>query len=186
MTLNNLGGYYITEKFTDIFPSFDEFKEEYTLSALPQTMTESGLSTLYYLLYAKYGNSSIASSDINQFKYQLFALIFTHGANWERRISLQETLRDLPEEELIASSKQIINHALNPSTAPSTSSLSELTYINQQTTSGYRKNKIDAYMLLYSVLSDEITERFLNKFKKLFISIVMPQIPLWYVSETED
>lgn len=91
-------------------------------------------------------------------------------------------MRELTDDEILASSQQIVNHALNPSTEPSTSSLEALGYINEQTTSGYKKNKIDAYSFLSTILKDDYTEEFLNRFKSLFISILYPQAPLWYVN----
>ena len=75
--LNNgsLYGNYRTRTFSDIWKTFDEFRDEYIDSPL-QNMSVSNLEILYYLLYARYGNSHIASSDENQFKYQVYATIF--------------------------------------------------------------------------------------------------------------
>lgn len=179
-------GNYITQTFQDVFPDFATFNETYVNLGIPTTLKEtSTLQTLYYLLYSKYGNSTVASTDINQFKFQLFSLIFQHGANWERKLDLQTKIRNLSDDELLKSSQQVVNHALNPSTAPSTDTLDALPYINQQTTSGFKKNKVDAYSYLYTILQDDVTESFLNRFKPLFLSIVYPQMPLWYITENE-
>lgn len=179
-------GNYITSTFADVYPNFDAFEDDYNNLGLPATLTSAeSLKTLYYLLYSKYGNSSISSTDTTQFKFQLFSIIFQHGANWERKLSLQKSIREISDEELLKSSQQVVNHALNPSTLPSTDTLEALSYINEQTTSGYKKNKVDAYSYLYSILQDDVTEEFLNKFKRLFIAIVFPQAPLWYISENE-
>lgn len=45
-------------------------------------------------------------------------------------------------------SKSIYNHAFNPSNEPSTASLDELDYINEQNTSNVKRSKIDAYGML--------------------------------------
>lgn len=182
----NLFSNYITPTFADVFPDFQTFHNDYSTLGIPPTLKEEdALHTLYCLLYSKYGNSTIVLTDINQFKFQLFSLIFQHGANWEKKLDLQNKIRNLSDEELLKSSQQVVNHALNPQTAPTTDSLEALPYVNQQTTSGYRKNKVDAYAYLYTLLQDDVTEDFLNKFKSLFIAIVFPQMPLWYITENE-
>lgn len=179
-----LFGSYITMTFCDIYPDYETFLNDYSNLSFPTTLQdENNLRIIYYLLYSKYGNSNILSTDITQFKFQLFSIIYQHGAIWERKMALQKSLRELTDEEILTSSRQVINHALNPSSAPTTDSMEALNYINEQTTSGYKKNKIDAYMFLYDVLRDDITAEFMGRFKRLFISIVMPQMPLWYIDE---
>ena len=64
----------------------------------------------------------------------------------------------------------------NPSTTPNASTLEALPFIDSQTSSGYKKNKIDAYTLLYQVLEDNVTEEFLQRFKKLFMAIAYPNM----------
>ena len=54
----------------------------------------------------------------------------------------------MSEDDLVKGSKQIVNHSYNPSTAPSTSTLEELTTINEQNTNNYKKGKLDAYAFL--------------------------------------
>ena len=37
-----------------------------------------------------------------------------------------------------------------------------------------------------ALVEKDVTEEFMNKFKKLFLIIVEPQLPLWYLTEVED
>ena len=40
-----------------------------------------------------------------------------------------------------------------------------------------------------NLLSSDVTEKFLGKFRKLFLKIVQPTVPLWYIdnlNETEE
>lgn len=172
----NIKANYITPTFKDIFPTLNDFEQSFFESGLPITfMSEAEtLLVIYTLLMSKYANSNILSSDTDQFKLQLFSIIYQHAPNWERRLDLQGKIRSLSDDEILRSSQQIVNQALNPSTAPATDSLEALTYINQQTTSGYKKNKVDAYSYVYTILQDDVTEEFINKFKHLFIKIVYP------------
>lgn len=190
MSNNYMYPMYSTKTFMDFYPSFEDFIEDYKSIGIPVTISDISLQTLYYLLYAKYGNNPVANNDENQFKYKLFSIIYQHGSTWETKQTIQEKLRDLMKEgneaELLSSSKAIFNHALNPGTEPSTESLEQLSYINDQSTSNYRKSKMNAYMELWELLRSDITEIFLNKFLTCFKKFVSPEDPLSYVTEIVD
>lgn len=176
-------GSYRTRTFTDIYPKVEDFIKDYTYNGIKTTITTDSITTLYYLLYARYGNSHIVNSDENQFKYRLFSTIFMYGPTWEKRLDVQNKLRGLTDKELIEGTKQINNHSYNPSTEPSTSDTEELPTTNEQTSTKYKKSKMDAYAILIALLETDVTEEFVAKFKKLFLSIVEPQNPLWYITE---
>ena len=180
---NSVYGNYRTRTFTDIYPKVEDFIEDYTYNGIKTTITTDSITTLYYLLYARYGNSHIVNSDENQFKYRLFSTIFMYGPTWEKRLDVQNKLRGLTDKELIEGTKQINNHSYNPSTEPSTSDNEELPTTNEQTSTKYKKSKMDAYAILIALLETDVTEEFVAKFKKLFLSIVEPQNPLWYITE---
>ena len=176
-------GNYRTRTFTDIYPNVEDFIKDYTYNGIKTTITTDSITTLYYLLYARYGNSHIVNNDENQFKYRLFSTIFMYGPTWEKRLDVQNKLRGLTDKELIEGTKQINNHSYNPSTEPSTSDTEELPTTNEQTSTKYKKSKMDAYAILIALLETDVTEEFVAKFKKLFLSIVEPQNPLWYITE---
>lgn len=179
---NSLYGNYRQVKFTDIYPDADTFVTDYKTSAIPTTISNDTATTLYYLLYSRYGNSVIASSDTNRFKYDLFATIFSYAPTWEKRLDVQEKLRDLSDAELFTGQTTINNHSFNPSTAPSSSSLDELTTINEQVTQKGKRDKLTAYTELSRALWTDVTEQFLDKFQKLFLIILQPELPLWYAT----
>ena len=183
MICNSEYGNYRTKKFTDFYPNAKDFVNDYHLCGIPSTITDDTATTLYYLLYARYGNSHIISSDENQFKYKMFSIIFQYGPTWEKRLDIQNKLRNLTEDELMRGTKAIYNTANNPGTEPSTGSLEELQYINSQNTTGYKKSKMDAYANLLALLDTDVTEDFIKKFGKLFITILEPREPLWYRTE---
>ena len=183
---NSVYGNYRTRTFTDIYPNVEDFIQDYTYNGIKTTITTDSITTLYYLLYARYGNSHIVNSDENQFKYRLFSTIFMYGPTWEKRLDVQNKLRGLTDKELIEGTKQINNHSYNPSTEPSTSDTEELPTTNEQTSTKYKKSKMDAYAMLIALLETDVTEEFVAKFKKLFLSIVEPQNPLWYITEQGD
>ena len=181
-----LYGNQVTRKFSDVFPSVENFFEEWEnggistiANELEYTFREEDIKLTYYLLYAKYGNSHIASFDENQFKYKLWAIIFQHGGAWAKKIELQNELRKLPLEE-IGKYKAIYNHSFNPSTEPSTATLEELTTINEQNTTTSKRAKGDSYALFMSLLSTNYNDEYINRFRKLFLTFVEPALPLWY------
>ena len=117
-------------------------------------------------MYANYGNSSIANLDENQFKYRLFSIIFQYGPTWEKRLSIQDRLRNLDEKELMVGAKTIMNNSLNPDSNPT---VDELEYINQQNTNKVTKSILGAYAELWNMLRIDVTREFLDKFKDLLI-----------------
>lgn len=177
--------FYRTNTFQEIWDSADKFVAEYKANGIKTTISDDSCTTLYYLLYAKYGNNPIASSDQNRFKYAVWATIFKYGPTWEKRLEIQDKLRTLSEYDLTRSGKSIFNHAYNPSTEPSTGSLEELPGINEQNTNQYVKSKIDAYASLMDLLMTDVTEAFLGKFRKLF-KICLVENPLFYVTDLKE
>ena len=182
--------------FTDIYNNAEDFVNDYKTSGLyidfdndPNKVSikisDDSAKTLYYLLYAKYGNSSIRNWDETQFKYKLFSTIFMYGPSWEKRLEVQAKLRALKDEELTLGAKQIFNHSYNPSTAPSTDTLDELTTINDQNVTKNQRSKLDAYNLLLSLLETDVTNEFLNKFKPLFMQIGFDE-PDIFITEIEE
>lgn len=176
-------GNFRTKKFSDIYEDVDSFLQDYENIGIPNLISTTNATTLFYLLYARYGNSTIANFDLNQFKYKLFSIIWQYGPNWEKELSIQTNLRGLTEDEIREGSRAIYNKALNPNTAPTTE---ELDYISEQNTTKYKKSKIEGYGLLMELLRRDVTEDFLKKFQKLFIVIVEPYKPLWYKEDEEE
>lgn len=174
---------YNTELFTDFYPNVEKFIEDYSNNGIPKTITDTTATTLYYLLYARYGNNPVANYDANQFKYKLFALVFQYAPTWEKRLEIQETLRGLSQDELRQGYKMISNRALNPETEPSTSALEELAYINSQDTTNAKKAYVNAYAELWDMLKVDVTKELLDKFKSLFKLVVAPERTLLYLTE---
>lgn len=180
---------YSTVLFTDVWDDVDTFKYDLANSpfaACISTSTPDNVSLVFYLLYARYGNNPIANRDINQWKFKIFSIMFQYGPTWEKRLDIQSKLRAISDDDLLKGSKAIFNHAFNPSTAPSTASLDELTYINDQSTSNYKKSKMDAYMQLWELLDNDVTEDFIKRFKVCFKIFVSSERPLLYVTDLSE
>ena len=177
-------GSYRTMTFLEIAAQYDKFEELFNnLPQLPLTPEEIQLT--YYLLAARYGNCHIANSDINQYTLQLYSTILQYGPTWAKRYDIQKKLRELSLDELQQGSKAIYNNAFNPDTAPSTAALEELPRIAAQNTTNYKRSKLEAYGQLWELLETDVTEDYLNKFKKLFIQVLAPDYPLLYTTEEQ-
>lgn len=181
---------YDTILFTDVWEDYNAFNTDYTaiMAQLSTTapITTASAKTIYYLLYARYGNNPIANFDETQWKYKIISIIFMYGGKWERQLQIQKTLNGLSEAEIMTGSKQIYNHAFNPSSAPTTDTLDELQYINDQNTAKNQKSKLEAYSLLWNMLHANATEDFLNKFKSCFKAFVSPERTLIYATDDEE
>lgn len=172
-----------TLKFREVYNNVTDFYNDYTTMGIPTTITQTNLNTLFYLLYAKFGNSHFANEDLVQSKLKIFSTIFKYGPTWEKKLSIQADIRALTITELQEGAKQIVNHANNPNTSPSTSALEELEFIDEQHQTNYKRNKIDAYGSLWTMLATDVTEEFLNKFRNIFMFVTNEQDVYIYTEE---
>lgn len=190
MICNNMFGNFRTRTFAEIFTddnkdSAEVFKEIFVDSGVPLKITDESLTTLFYLLYARYGNSHIASFDENQFLYKLQSIVFMYGPTWEKRIQIQDRLRELEESDLLKGSQAIYNSANAPGTelASLVNAEGKVDYISGQNTTAHRKSIMEGYATLAALLETDVTKEFIDKFQNLFLKIVEPYDPLWYVTE---
>ena len=148
----------------------------------PVVYTNNLIKTLYYLLYARYGNSIIASTDLNQFKYKVWMTIFQYGPAWKKRMQIQEKLFNLSPDDsaVLQGTVMLYNHAENPDTTPTTDAFDALAGINSQNTSNVKRGKLEGYAMLNALISTDVTEEILAKFKKLFLKFLAPQKALLY------
>lgn len=189
----SLYGTYRTKKFGDTWTNVEDFIKDYQNIGIPTTIpvsnptdsTAGTATTLFYLLYAKYGNDVWASSDPERRKYQLFSIIWQYGPGWAKDLEIQNKLRSLTDEEIESGAFQISNLADNPSTDPGTDSSELLNFIKSQNTNRYKKGKLESLGMLQAILKRDVTESFLSKFKKLFLTIVEPEQLLLY-EEIDD
>lgn len=70
---------YDTKLFTDVWEEVNDFAYDYQHIGIPTTIAVQSVITLYYLLYARYGNNPIANYDEEQFKYKMFSIVFQYG-----------------------------------------------------------------------------------------------------------
>lgn len=92
---------YDTKLMTEVWSQASDFLTDYQNAGIPTTISNQNATTLYYLLYAKYGNTPIANYDENQWKYKMFSIIFQYGPTWEKRLDIQTTLRGLQISDLL-------------------------------------------------------------------------------------
>lgn len=177
-------GRFSNKRFLDVFPDAETFREQYIhyqkLFNSPIKVAEDQMGFIYYLLYSKYGSEYIAMSNTTRFEAKLFATLELAAPILLRELIIQKNLLALSDDDIRAGSKAIYNHAFNPSGTPSTGTLEELPFINDQNTTQYRKSPMDGYAILLSLLDDNLLESFLRKFRKLFLRVLAPTAPRLY------
>jgi hypothetical protein len=180
---------YNTKTFSQIFPDFDSMKSVFDNDFdkyAKDCISANSLKTLYWQLFARYSDNPIANLSESIFKAKIVAITYAKGPAWERKLSLQKSLRDLTDSELLAGAKTIFNTARNPETEPGTDTDTELTYINDQSVSKRSRGKLDAYSYLQDVLRNDVTEEFIREFAKLFAKFVSPNVTRIYVTDLEE
>ena len=167
-----------TKTFNEIWGNYTTFSTDFNTSPFTGIITANNLEILYYLLYAKFGNSFITNLDENQWKFKVFSTIWKYGPAWEKKLEIQANLKelDIKSADFLKGAKAIYNKALNPETAPSTDSSEILKYINEQSTTNYEKSKMDALTQLWNLIATDVTDGFLERFAPLFKKIWNPGI----------
>lgn len=188
MLNNTYYGSYRSRTFSEIYPNFDKFKEDYdTIKFAYRFNKDETLETAYYLLLANYAGSHIASSDENQFRIKVMATLFQYGLTWEKRLELQEEYRKLNIDQIREGSFSIYNSAANPDTQPAEDYRDNgLPFISNQTTTKNKKGIADAYLMFDALLRSDLNRDFIVKFKDLFIRVLAPDYPLLYETVEED
>ena len=184
---------YNTKTFAEVYDNADDFRDDFKASPLYNTdlgtITDKNIELTFYLLYNKYGNNPIANLDENQFRFKLWGKIAQYGPAWELKMKIQNKLRSLgldSNSEIYKGSKAIYNHAFNPETAPKTGDLSEIDYINEQNTTGYKKSVLEGLALLSDSLRNDVSEDYVNKFKHLFNLFASAQRAPAYISGYDE
>ena len=94
---------YTTKTFADVWKNYTAFSTDY---ATLMPLVSGGLATpinsdnqqaLYYLLYAKYGNTPIICTDEYQWKMKIMSIIITYGPTWQRKKAIQVSLSSSSE-----------------------------------------------------------------------------------------
>ena len=184
--MNSYYGSYRTRTFADIYTTADDFVNDYKTSPMTLEYMEPELYKIYYLLYGKYGNSHIASSDETQFKFRLCSIIWQYGPGWKKQLDVQTKLQQMDEKEMLESNRSIYNTILNPATVTDVDNDQLLNTVNQQNTISNKRGKLMAYADLLALLKRDVTKDFLTKFKELFITVLQPDYPLLYEEDSED
>ncbi len=182
-----LFGRYTTKTFSEVFidpegikDSSTVFIEEYTDNGV---INDESLKVLFRLLYARYGNNPIANMDENQFKAKIYSNIYMYGGTWEKRVEIQKLIRELTEEQIMAGTSTVYNHAYNPGTETTEEDLKQLKNINDQNTTNYTRSKLDGYERYLELLKTDVTKSFIDRFAPLFTVVVKPNKPLYYEGE---
>lgn len=180
---------YNTKLFVEIYPDYESFKKTFDEDFgqyAKDCISATSLKTLYWMLFAKYGNNPIVNCSVDTFKAKIVSLTFSKGPTWERKLALQKTLRDLSDADLLTGAKTILNKALHDASDPSTNSTEETPYINAQDVSKMTRSKLDAYSYLQDVLRTDVSEEFIRSYSVLFSKFVSPNITRIYVNDIEE
>ena len=189
--MSNYGWFY-TRTFGDIFPTATDFSNFYANNAVPARLLSGtdyssyGIEAIYYLLLSEYFGAHICMSSEDWFKMKVMQIIYEYGPAWQREMALQDKLMRLTDSDLVTGAKAIHNHAAHPSTAPATATLEEVEYIDDQSTTNWKKEKLKAFMDARNVIDDSLTKEFLSRFKKLFIKFVYSANPVLYTAGGDD
>lgn len=167
-------------KFEEIWESAAVFVNAYHNQSLPQELKDDTITTLYYLLYGRYGSDCISGTNVRQWEYRFWGMVFQYGPAWEKRLQVQKRVRELTEDDLRDGDLSLNNLAYNPGTAPETTTTEVLKGIAQQNAGIKKRSILGGYSMLESLLATDVSEEFLEHFKDLFKPLLYSGVPYLY------
>ena len=144
------------------------------------TKINGNMTTLYYLLFARYASSHIRSDYPKQWKMKLMMTVFEYGPTWSKRLEIQDKVRNMTDDEIQKGTIMTYNTAMNPDGAPTTDTWDTLKGINSQNKNLYQRGKLDSYAYIDQILKADVTRDFIEKFKKFFDIMAAPGMKLDY------
>ena len=167
-------------KFEELWESATAFVNAYHNQSLPQELKDETITTLYYLLYGRYGSDCISGTNVRQWEYRFWGMVFQYGPAWEKRLEVQKRVRELSEDDLRDGDLSLNNLAYNPGTEPATTSTEVLQGIAQQNAGIKKRSILGGYSMLESLLATDVSEEFLEHFKDLFKPLLYSGVPYLY------
>nr|DAD74204.1 MAG TPA: hypothetical protein [Herelleviridae sp. ct7M529] len=138
------------------------------------------MTTLYYLLWARYASNHIRSDYPQQWKMKIMMTVFEYGPTWSKRLEIQDKMRSLSDDEIQKGTIMTYNTAMNPDGAPTTETWETLKGINSQNKNLYQRGKLDSYAYIDQILKTDVTREFVEKFKNFFDIMASPGEKLEY------
>ena len=166
---------------------YDEIMGEYGVD-VETFIPENFLKRMFTLLLRRYANSPLETKSYSQWNYRFIGVILDYGQEWVKDSQIQEYLKtlDLDNEEIVRGGKQLYNRAEHDATSPEHSLDTELPYINSQTSSYYKRSKVEGIVNLSALINSNYNNEFIDKFKRLFSYINDSDDPTIFVTEEED
>lgn len=186
--------------FSDLWSTSELFIEDYKQTGLPQEfktangtisnyVTDDDLKLIWTLLVGRFADSTIKSyNTYGAFKIRFMSRVWQHAPGWKKELEIQNELRAMSLQEgsvIYEGSKAIYNTAMNPGTAPGTNTSEELTFLNQQNVTKYKKSKLEGLSILTDLMKRDVTETFLRRFDDLFKTIIYTGRDLLYATEED-
>lgn len=147
---------------------------------MANNVINGNMTTLYYLLWARYASNHIRSDYPQQWKMKMMMTVFEYGPTWSKRLEIQDKMRSLSDDEIQKGTIMTYNTAMNPDGAPTTETWESLKGINSQNKNLYQRGLLDSYAYIDQILKTDVTREFVEKFKKFFDIMASPGMKLDY------
>lgn len=147
---------------------------------MANNVINGNMTTLYYLLWARYASNHINSDYPYQWKMKLMMTVFEYGPTWSKRLEIQDKVRNMSDDEIQKGTIMTYNTAMNPDGAPTTETWETLKGINSQNKNLCQRGKLDSYAYIDQILRTDVTREFIERFKKFFDIMASPGEKLEY------
>ena len=175
---------YETPLFKDIFQDYESFAEWYKQTGLSDDDTDVPSKKTFTLIFNEYADCHSAFAPFD-FKCHFANDLYTYYREFEETTKSLLELMKLTDDEIANADTMIINNANIPETESSTDE-ETVDFISQQQKTINKKGKLQIKREQLSNKRAFTTNRFLNRFKHLFIKILSSAYTPVYVEDNDD
>lgn len=167
----------ITFYFSDVFPTFEDFKSAIT-DYTNVDVEDDFLNILYTKFNIKYQVSNIRFTIKEMFLYQFCSIFDNEFSKFKRRFDINQKLKNMTLDNIKIISEAVANFSETPNFKLEKPS-DAVDYINNQTASFGKIGDLEAYLKQLDALMTEGYEEFIDKFKELFVAFAFDD-PIYY------
>ena len=160
-------------KLNQVWKTPNELKQALKNSYAKDCLSDENAEVLSNLLFAKYANSRISNSSVEQFKLKMWSVVFRYGPSWEAKLKIQDQVRSINDEDL-EKGDTIISSSYDPNGQFGCSE-NEIygDNLRSQSASVSKLSKLKALSQKWTMIESDVTTAFINAFKECFTTVVI-------------
>lgn len=175
----------------DLWQTTDMFYNDFMASPFSGDVdnnlyNRADLDKVFWHLMSKYDESHYSYKSDDKCKLKTFHVIHQYLPTYLKRIELQERIRNMTDQDLFDSGKQVVKSANTPDVEEDMNSLSTPQYTDNIQVQNRQSAKLLAIQQQYGSILDNVWDEFIDKFAFLFKKFMFIPYDYIYINEEGD